>query len=150
MIELGVPQHLISRIIGEDGLINFLPVIPPEDVLLGVDFIRERAMEEDHTAKLDIFWRYFRKTWMKYRPTIRTQVTITLTILIYIYSLIQYTLIYTLILALIHTGTGVYLTSSWNIYHLIQEDGSLMETEDGLDVMINRTNNLQKTSRTAF
>ena len=98
-------------------------------------------MEEDHTAKLDIFWRYFRKTWMKYRPTIRTQVTITLTILIYIYSLIQYTLIYTLILALIHTGTGVYLTSSWNIYHLIQEDGSLMETEDGLDVMINRTNN---------
>ena len=65
MIELRVPQHLISRIIGEDGLINFLPVIPPEDVLLGVDFIRERAMEEDHTAKLDIFWRYFRKTWMK-------------------------------------------------------------------------------------
>ena len=36
------------------------------------------------------------------------------------------------------TGTGLYLTSSWSIHHLIDENGGLVETEDGLDVLINR------------
>ena len=91
MIELRVPQHLISRIIGEDGLINFLPVIDPEDVKLGVKFIRERAMEEEHSAKLDVFWKYFENTWMK----VSTHYTDAGDILIYtLMHTIAHTLIY--------------------------------------------------------
>jgi len=37
--------------------------------------------------------------------------------------------------------TGLYLFSSWNISHLLDEKGRLMQNEDGIDVLVNRTNN---------
>ncbi len=37
--------------------------------------------------------------------------------------------------------TGNYLFTSWNISHLIDAEGNVIDTEDGAPVMVNRTNN---------
>ena len=44
-MELGVSQSVVSRIVGSDGLINFLPILPPEDIPMGIRYIRSLTDE---------------------------------------------------------------------------------------------------------
>jgi hypothetical protein len=37
--------------------------------------------------------------------------------------------------------SGLYLFTSWNISHLVDDDGQLIEEENGHSVLVNRTNN---------
>ena len=96
---------------GENGLINFLCILPFESIEKGIAFIRFKMNEGVLKAVFDTFWnKYFLKTWMKKSHHYQDK-------------------------------TGLYLFTSWNISHLIEEDGRIKETEDGVDVMVNRTNN---------
>ena len=41
-----------------------------------------------------------------------------------------------------HTSTGLFLFTSWNMSHLIDENGCVaVDDETGCDVLMNRTNN---------
>ena len=75
-------------------------------------YIRAHVAEGQYESKFDSFWTYFLKTFMK--KTTRYD----------------------------DKSTGLYLFSSWNLSHLIDEHGRLKEYDlDGYCVMVNRTNN---------
>ena len=75
-------------------------------------YIRSHADEGTYKMQFDAFWRYFLKTFMK-KSTRYDDKT-----------------------------TGIYLFSSWNMSHLIDEHGRLKDfDENGHSVLVNRTNN---------
>ena len=89
---------------------NFLVLLLYDDVNKGIAFIRSKINEGNFVCQLDLFWKYFLKTWMrKSRHHL--------------------------------DKTGLYLFTSWNISHLINENGEIAQDEIGVDVMVNRTNN---------
>ena len=100
---------MISRLVGSDGLINFLTVIDPTLMAKAIRYIRANMNEGEWESVFNKFWTYFEKIWMRLTPH--------------------------------HTDKGRFLVTSWNIFHLIKTDGSLKQTEEGCDVMVNRTNN---------
>lgn len=101
---------MISKLMGEHGLINFLCVLSYEEIPKGIAYIRFKMEEGSFVKLFDQYWRYFLKTWM--RKTRHHQ-----------------------------DKTGIYLFTSWNISHLIDKNGEIIENEDGVNVMVNRTNN---------
>ena len=45
--------------------------------------------------------------------------------------------------------SGLFLFSSWDILHLIAKQGEVIDEENGIDVLVNRTNNpLKRFNRT--
>ena len=110
LLELRVPLDMISKLMGEHGLINFLCVLSYEEISKEIAYIRFKMEEGSFVKLFDQYWRYFLKTWM--RKTRHHQ-----------------------------DKTGLYLFTSWNIFHLIDKNGEITENEDGVDVMVNRTNN---------
>ena len=145
MIELQVPPDLITILVGENGLINFLSVLPPEEILLGIKYIRSQMNEAGFKMMFDEFWKYFVNTWMKKsdhyndRGTHTTH-TSTYTHHHYYQCASMPQCMYLYMLYNLYIGTGIFLTTSWNLFHLIDENG-LKKEENGMDVLINRTNN---------
>jgi hypothetical protein len=70
LIERALPKELVKALIGKNGAMNILPLVPIEDIVpKAIPYIRTKVQETGHKAALDSFWRYFVSTWMKkYSP----------------------------------------------------------------------------------
>jgi hypothetical protein len=65
-------KEMISHLIGQNGIMNILTVIPVQEILSkGIPYYRSRTNESSCQRELDIFWAYFIKTWLKqYDPKV--------------------------------------------------------------------------------
>ena len=109
--KLGVPAAVIKKLFGTDGLIDFLCVVTLEEVPAAIAYIRMKMEEGTDKPSFDHFW-------LLYFPK----------------TWMRKTKHYM-------DKSGLYLFSSWNISHLIDDNGRVAKNEDGCDVMVNRTNN---------
>ena len=58
---------MVSKLIGDDGLINILNVIPVQEVLVkGIPYIRAHFDEIGYKRNFVDFWLYFTNTWLGY------------------------------------------------------------------------------------
>jgi hypothetical protein len=68
-----LPEAVVTKLIGADGLMNLLTTIPICDIQkYGIPFIRSQMAEEEsqYGNVLNEFWKYFVNTWMRrYCPT---------------------------------------------------------------------------------
>jgi hypothetical protein len=118
LLQMRVPRELVTQLIGEKGLMNFLEVINYEEIDSAIAYIRSKVDESGYKNVFDLYWSYFRKTLL--RKTSRYD-----------------------------DKSGLFLFSSWNISHLIDKHGELISEENGIDVLVNRTNNpLERFNRT--
>jgi hypothetical protein len=71
-LEFHIPKELISHLIGQNGIMNILTVIPVEEILSkGIPYCRSRTIETSYQKELDHFWAYFEKTWLRqYDPRV--------------------------------------------------------------------------------
>lgn len=93
-------------------LLELLTILTYENIPKGIAYIRAHMNEGNYKQELDAFWRYFSTTFMK--KTTRYD----------------------------DPSSGLYLFTSWNLSHLLDERGRLIEyDEDGYSVLVNRTNN---------
>ena len=69
---MNVPVPRIQQLVGKDGLINLLTVIPPDEIVTkGIPYIREKFDESNINVQMNEFWRYFIKTWTEsYEPKV--------------------------------------------------------------------------------
>jgi hypothetical protein len=73
MLKEHIPADLISELMGPDGLINILPLVPVTELHVAIQYIRSKfnektiveGKEKDYTSKFDLFWSYFEKVWMR-------------------------------------------------------------------------------------
>jgi hypothetical protein len=65
LLEYNVGKDKISELVGQNGLINLLTVIPIAEIEnKGIPYIRENFNEGLDKNKFDMFWKYFVATWM--------------------------------------------------------------------------------------
>ena len=65
LLSLNIPEDTITRLIGTDGIINFLCILPYDLIPKGIQYIRKKMDEGHLKSKFDEFWCYFNKNWMK-------------------------------------------------------------------------------------
>ena len=68
LLKLKLPEEVITVLIGEHGLMNFITSIPVDDIgLYAIPYIRACMAEYEkiHKQALDEFWKYFFFTWMR-------------------------------------------------------------------------------------
>jgi hypothetical protein len=65
LVQLHVPLDLISSYFDENSHIGMLTVINPDEIEKGIANVRAHSNETGYKKKFDIFWNYFRSTWMK-------------------------------------------------------------------------------------
>jgi hypothetical protein len=72
LIALDIDVAIVSELMGPDGLINLLPMVPIAEMRKAIAYIRFHFEElEEDKVKFDKFWRYFFKTWLRdYDPTL--------------------------------------------------------------------------------
>ena len=69
LIALGFTPQIITFIIGADGVMNMLTVIPTEEMREGIRWVRAQVNETADKEKWDTFWEYFWATWcVRYNP----------------------------------------------------------------------------------
>ena len=62
--EFHIPKALIRLLIGSDGVMNILTVIPVEEIIpKGIPYCRCGFDESSHKGQFGAFWDYFVKTW---------------------------------------------------------------------------------------
>ena len=63
----GISKHDISDLMGQNGKIDVLTIIPIDDILVkGISYVRSLMNE---TNNIMGWWRYFKKTWIvEYNP----------------------------------------------------------------------------------
>ena len=64
LVKLHIDKACISELMGPDGLINLLPLVPIADVPKTILYIRFKFNERTYTDTFDAFWAYFTKVWM--------------------------------------------------------------------------------------
>ena len=72
LVDFHIPKHLIRMLIGTDGVMNILTVIPIEEILTkGIPYCRCGFDESSHQVQFNSFWSYFISTWMvRYNPRV--------------------------------------------------------------------------------
>ena len=72
LLEFHIPKNLIRLLIGTDGIMNVLTVIPIEEIVTkGIPYCRCGFDESSHQVQFDSFWKYFISTWMvRYNPKV--------------------------------------------------------------------------------
>ena len=70
LLSFHVPLNIIHQMIGKNGFMNILTVIPVDEIISkGIPYVRSKIDETGQKAKLDKFWKYFIQTWMvRYSP----------------------------------------------------------------------------------
>jgi hypothetical protein len=63
--ELKVPKDLITKLMGDKGLINILTVLQYDEISKCIEYIRYKMAEGEYKSEFDKFWSYFVKIWMK-------------------------------------------------------------------------------------
>ena len=58
-------QFLMNYLLGDHGLMDFLTVLPPSEIYRGIMYVRSETDEGENKPKLDVFWIYFLKTYMR-------------------------------------------------------------------------------------
>jgi hypothetical protein len=71
--KIHLDRHIITKLIGEGGILDVLTIIPPDEVKSkGIPFCKSQIALVDplasttHAEKYDHFWKYFEATWLKY------------------------------------------------------------------------------------
>jgi len=66
-----IPKNEISELMGHNGKIDILTVIPIDEIVVkGIPYVRSLMDERGNVMGWDTFWRYFIKTWtIEYKPT---------------------------------------------------------------------------------
>ena len=66
-----IPQEQVTLLLGPQGYINILFVIPVEEIRdFGIPFVRSQMDESGRQQQWENFWRYFDTTWCKsYEPS---------------------------------------------------------------------------------
>ena len=69
LIKCGIPAHVVSRLMNQNGLINILPMVPVLEIPKAIAYIRFTFQEGEFVALFNVFWQYFVKTWCsRYNP----------------------------------------------------------------------------------
>jgi hypothetical protein len=55
----------MNYLLGADGLMDFLTVLPPSQIYTGIEYVRSETEEGQYKQELDVFWMYFLKTYMR-------------------------------------------------------------------------------------
>jgi hypothetical protein len=65
LLEYGIPKNLIHDLLGSEGPMELLTVIPIDEIVTkGIPYVRCKINEDKFEIKFDRFWKYFVKTWM--------------------------------------------------------------------------------------
>jgi hypothetical protein len=65
LIDFGIDKEVISTLMDENGLINLLSVVPPEELWTKtIPYIRSKFPEAPYQAQFTRFWNYFKSTWI--------------------------------------------------------------------------------------
>ena len=72
LVDFHIPKPLIKDLVGKNGVINILTVIPIDEIVSrGIPYCRRGFDESAHQSQFDSFWDYFVKTWMiRYNPKV--------------------------------------------------------------------------------
>ena len=71
MEELHFCFDSVTEAIGENGILNFLTVIPYDEIERGIEYCQRKLLAKfpHHSTKFQLFFAYFRKTWLRsYSP----------------------------------------------------------------------------------
>jgi hypothetical protein len=70
LIACKIPLDTVSSIVGVDGVIELLTVIPENEIMgKGIAYVRSKINETQHSKEYNTFWKYFLNTWLKkYKP----------------------------------------------------------------------------------
>ena len=71
MTQFHIPQEQVTLLLGPQGYINILFVIPVEVIRdFGIPYVRSQTDESGRQQQWENFWRYFDTTWCKsYEPS---------------------------------------------------------------------------------
>ena len=64
LLKQSIPQESITLLLGPEGHFNLLTVVDPNEIDKAIAFVRFKMSEGLLKPRFDLFWKYFKRTWI--------------------------------------------------------------------------------------